>query len=116
MSERRKKERFTLDNEVFIYSSSISAGFVGKIIDISLTGISFSYVVGFSAPDDMNELDILVPKIGSVLNKLPFKTISDEIIQGHPQSTVITRRRSGLFKDLTQDQESELERFIENLA
>ncbi len=116
MRERRTQERHTFDDDFYLYSSSISTGLFGKIIDISLTGISFSYIMDFEAPDDMNELGILALEFASALDSLPFKTVSDEILQGLPRDDQAVRRRSGVFTDLTVEQVGELERFIGALS
>ena len=116
MSEKRKQERFKVDNDIYVYNSSSYIAFVGNILDISPSGISFSYVMEISVPVDLDKLSILSSKHNSVLKNLPFETISDEIIQGDPASTVVMRRRSGRFLSLTPEQERELERFIENFA
>ena len=116
MTEKRSQTRFKVDDEIYVYNSSSYAAFVGNILDISHSGISFSYVMDISAPVDLDKLSILSSKHRYVLKNLPFETISDEIIQGDPASTVVMRRRSGRFLSLTPEQERELERFIENFT
>ena len=66
MRERRTQERQSFDGDFYIYSSSVSTGFIGKIIDISPDGISFSYVMDSEAPDDRNEPGILALEFDSV--------------------------------------------------
>ena len=116
MIDRRRQERLKVESEIYVYNSASHAAFVGNILDISQSGISFSYIMDISAPVDLNKLSILSPEHRAVLKDLPFETISDEIIQGGPASTVIMRRRSGRFISLSQEQEKALEQFIENFS
>jgi hypothetical protein len=112
MIERREKERFKVGNNAYVYSAS-SFTFVGKIIDVSRSGIAFSYVEDYeSVPAKIDELGILVSYFGYITENLPFEIVSNEVIPCPPGSTVVMRRCGGRFLFLTPEQEGELERFI----
>ena len=113
MIERRKQDRFKIDN-AYVFCPSPYDVFMGKIIDISRSGIAFSYFADNPAPGTINELGLLVSRSGSTLENLPFQNISDKGMPGHPASTLVMRRRSGRFLTLTPVKENDLKRFIDN--
>ncbi len=114
MVERRKQDRFKIDTGTYVFCPSPNNIFMGKVVDISRSGIAFNYFTDNPAPDDISELGILVSRSGSALENLPFQIVSDEDMPGHPASILVMRRRSGRFLTLTPAKENELKRFIEN--
>ena len=112
MTERRKQERFKIEGDAYVYSASSNA-FVGKAIDVSRSGIAFSYMEDDdSAPTKIDELGILISKFGTITENLPFESVSDEPVPSPPMSTVVMRRCGGRFLSLTPEQAGELERFF----
>lgn len=86
---------------------------MGRIFDISRSGISFCYVMDFPVPDYFYELGILVPNGGPFLNDLPFNTVYDEVVTDDTFAAMAVRRRGGSFNSLKPEQEIKLERFME---
>ncbi len=112
MIERRVEERFKVESDAYVYSAS-SFTFIGKVIDVSRSGISFSYLEDFeSAPTQIDELGILLSYYGHITENLPFEIVSNEVMPRPQGSTVVIRRCAGRFLSLTPEQEGALERFI----
>ena len=114
MIERRKQDRFKINAGAYVFYPSPNNIFMGKVVDISRSGIAFNYFTDNPVPDDISELGILVSRSGSALENLPFQIVSDEDMPDHPASILVMRRRSGRFLTLTPAKENELKRFIEN--
>jgi hypothetical protein len=113
MVERRKQDRFKIDTGVYVFCPLPNDIFMGNVVDISRSGIAFSYFADNPVPDDINKLGLLASRSGSTLEDLPFQIISDEVMPRHPESMLVMKRSSGRFLSLTPVQQSELERFIE---
>ena len=104
--ERRKHERFQLGATTFVL---LNRPFfqMAEIIDISLGGVSFSYIADKQIPKGSFPLDIVCGTDGSYLHNIPFKTVTDfKISTGR-------RRHGGQFGRLTGRQSSQLKSFIE---
>jgi hypothetical protein len=90
---------------------------VGQIMDISLGGLSFHYIVNGEAPDKSIDLDILLAYQGLSMKKVQFKIISDiQIANKSPFSPLLMRRCGVRFGGLTDKQKSQLKDFIRNHA
>ena len=113
--ERRKHERFEVENDAFAMITPLSHK-KGKIIDISRGGLALRYTPEENQPKLSVEiglfLHIFLEDISFCLLRLPVKTISDSAMGGGESSDV--RRRSVEFHALSERQASELEFFIEN--
>ena len=114
MLERRKHKRFLVqDDAIAVLRPSVDKR--GPIIDISRGGLAFSYVTGKDSTDRSSKLDILLPDLRFYLGHMPIRTVSDlEITSELPFRGIQTRRRSVQFQELTQEQMSHLEHFIQN--
>jgi hypothetical protein len=89
----------------------------GRIIDISREGLAFHYVTSEGGSNGSFELGILFAYHGFYCEKIPVKTISDfEVPDETRVNSIATRRRSVQFGELTEDQISQLEYFIQNLT
>ena len=116
MVDSRKQERFKVEGDAYVYSAS-SFTFIGKVIDISPSGISFSYMADDdSEPIMIDELGILLSKKNSMAENLPLRVVSDEAVSGSPASAVVKKRCGGRFLSLTPEQEGELALFIKRHA
>jgi hypothetical protein len=89
-SEQRKCKRLLMRDNVF---AALRDGFrkVGKIDDISLDGLSFSYlkITGGTRPHDREyQVDIFLPQSGFHLFNLPCRTVYEKtdatIVEGLP--------------------------------
>lgn len=112
--EKRKHRRFCLKDLAFAAFGSHAKG-IGKIIDISRGGLSFRYIADGDQLNESFELEIYLANNGFHLKEVPSKTISDlEITSEFPTSSITMRRCGVQFGELTQNQVSQLECFIQN--
>jgi len=82
---------------------------------MSREGLAFRYIAGHERPNGALELEILLGDHSFYLDKIPFKTISDcETANEVPFSSIKMRRSGVQFGDLTPNQISQLEYFIQN--
>jgi len=108
MIERRSHQRFGAMNRALVVVSDNGLPF--HIIDISLGGLAFRYIGKDQLAGAVTEISILYgDKI--YLEKVPVDAISDQPLkEGH-----IPMRRLGLrYRDLTTEQKSRLEAFIQS--
>jgi hypothetical protein len=109
--ERRKRRRLCVQDGAFVILSPSDAG-VGRLIDISIDGLSFDYVTTQEPSGEPTELEIFVTDSAFRLYKIPCRTITDLKTFEIPQSCT-HRRRSGVqFGPLTEIQKSQIEYFI----
>jgi hypothetical protein len=114
--ERRKHERFDAPSDavVFLRTSGPDFTIVGKIVDISTSGLAFLYTAASKPKDESHQLDIILAGPRFSLGKVPFKTISDvEVAMECPVGFMAPRRRGVQFGDLTDNQRLELAYFIQ---
>ena len=113
--ERRQHKRIQIKSQAdaVLLGPTFTKGV--QIIDISKGGLAFRYVHGQKPSNGLFEIDILWDHIDLNLIKLKVKTISDYQIPDEFLLDVIPLRRCGAqFAELTKDQISQLENFIEN--
>jgi hypothetical protein len=112
IAEKREYDRYEIEGDAYIYSASTFT-FVGKIIDISRSGIAFSCILDDeSIPVKIDDLGILLSTKDFITENLPFEIISDDTVFVSPENSVVMKRGNGCFLTLTPEQEKELERFI----
>jgi hypothetical protein len=110
--DRRKRRRWRVQDGAFVILSPSDAG-VGRVIDISIEGLSFDYVTTQEPSGEPTELQIFVTDSPFRLYNIPCKTITDFKTFEIPQ-TRSHKRRSGIqFGDLTEGQKSQLEYFMQ---
>lgn len=86
---------------------------VGQIRDISLGGVSFSYVDGGECREEDCKLDILVAESAFYLEDLPFRLVTDLAVSEEAGFQVMKTKIVGLqFKNLSSRQNAQLKRFI----
>jgi hypothetical protein len=89
----------------------------GQIGDISMDGLSFSYIEELGRIQDSEVLDILMADIGFYLGGVAFESISDFKETDGFDVGPIKMRRSGLrFKRMTTNQKNQLKEFIRSLT
>ncbi len=113
--ERRQHKRIQIKSQAdaVLLGPTFTKGV--QIIDISKGGLAFRYVHGQKPSNGLFEIDILWDHIDLNLIKLKVRTISDYQIPNEFLLDVIPLRRCGAqFAELTKDQISQLENFIEN--
>jgi len=112
--ERRRSTRFKVKAGAYTVFSPKSI-IPGRINDISADGLSFSYVEGEEWYHNSSELDILFGENDFYLDKIPFETVSDTVIENESPSSQIIMRRCGVkFGQLTEEQRIQLNMFIQH--
>jgi hypothetical protein len=110
--ERRKHRRVQVKDIAFAVLRDPDRQ-LGQIMDISMGGLAYNYIVGSGNVDSALELDILLAYKGLYMEKIQFETISDFQIANKSPFTPITMRRRGIkFGELTSKQTSMLQNFI----
>jgi c-di-GMP-binding flagellar brake protein YcgR len=110
--ERRKHRRVQVQDIAFAVLRDPDRQ-LGQIMDISMGGLAYNYIVGSGNADRAFELDILLAYKGLYMEKIQFVTISDFQIANKSPFTPITMRRRGIkFDELTPKQTSMLQNFI----
>ena len=116
MVEKRKHKRLDAPSDAVVFLRTTWPDFtvVGKIIDVSTSGLAFFYTAASIHKDEPRQLDIILAGSRFSLSQVPFKTVSDvEISMECPVGFMAPRRRGVQFGDLTDDQKLELEYFIQ---
>ncbi len=111
-AERRKHKRyFTIDGTYAVLRPP--ANKIGKIIDISLSGLAFSYFSTNGATMVSPSLDLLADE-GLCLENMTYTLINDCIIPyEQPFSQITMRRHCIQFNGLTEDHKNQLQTFID---
>jgi len=107
----RKDKRFRAQEGAFV-DLRISPVKVGKIVDISKGGLAFRYLDIGERLKETFELDMYSRHNDFRMEKVPTKTIWDREAAGESSFSTRTRLRGVQFGKLTQNQFSELERFL----
>lgn len=117
--ERRKHHRFPAQDGALVFTPLIR--YLGQVIDISLGGLTFSYVAPVNElnepcilTEDIDKLDIVFGRKNFLLSNIPIQTVADfkiETFTSHNQ-VVMKRRHSVRFGKLSADQLFRLKRFI----
>ena len=111
--ERRQQPRFKAAEGVFAALVNHDSK-LGQIKDISKLGLSFRYIDSGNRPGEASVLKIIIGRGGLYLDKLPFKKVADfEIKNEHTFSSLKIRQMGLQFGDLTQQQCTRLEHFIQ---
>jgi hypothetical protein len=120
ISERRKHKRFRPPKSSFVWLAPDYSA-VGQILNVSIGGLGIRYV-GDEFPNEA-QLDIFSVEYDFHARQMPFKTVFSSVIYGktllrsdngvHPRAREM--RRSGLqFGELTDEQMSRVEYFVQN--
>ena len=111
--ERRKSIRFRAQDDAYAALRGNSFK-VGKICDISLNGLAFKYLAEKVCDETFKRVDIFLSKNGFHLSGVPCTILFDEKECVY-DSVMITQYRCGLkFEGLDEEQENQLEFFINN--
>ncbi len=111
--EHRKHKRLQVPKGVFV---GIGPHFtkVGRLTDLSTDGLAFRYV-GNSKPSSGSHADIFTLEGDRFFTNLQIKIVSDiEVSENGPPTSIIIRRCSVKFGELTQSQTGQLEYFIQD--
>ncbi len=105
-SDRRQHPRFSIERDAIVVLKS-QPPTMGKIIDISLDGLSFRYIHSLERLNQTNMLDIFRADDRFFLGRAEFTTVSNGKVSSFVQ------RLGVRFKGLNRRQKHLLERFLE---
>lgn len=109
--EQRKHKRFDVKDgaySVLGYKPTV----MGQIINMSMDGLAVIYK-GKRLKESF-EVDLFISDAGFYLDQIPVKTISDHKLSGSfPFSSKTIWQRSMQFGELTEEQKSQMEHFIQ---
>ena len=89
---------------------------LGPILDISRGGLAFSYHLTGKHTNGSFELDIFLIGQGVLVERVPFRIVSDRKVVSKSQHNGLPRRRCGVqFGKLTQSQSQQMEQFMQHL-
>ena len=114
--ERRARKRIAVHTPAIAVVRAKPTIILGQIQDISLGGLSFTYMHNTVRLNESSELEILLPGEKYYLNGLPFATVSDSVVPKENPFSVITMRRRGVrFTHVTPYQISQLRDLIHRI-
>jgi hypothetical protein len=106
----REHQRFIAVHRALVLIDSGPESLPYHIMDISESGLSFRYLGQKLKRSAVKEIS-LYHDFELIVDRLPVQTVSDYRLQ---DNLVPVRRGSLEFKELTDEQRSQLERFIQN--
>ncbi len=106
-----KFPRFTPRREMYVFHQG-----VGRVLDISMGGVSFSYIAGNPPPAELPEEGILFTHNGEHVQGVPFEIMADDVCSRFLSSGYFVRERRIRFGELSGEQIRQLESFILNNA
>ena len=109
--ERRAQKRFRVQHGAFVMFKPSDTG-VGRLIDISMEGLTLDYISSKEPEIQPSELDIFVVNSPFRLHSLPCETITDFVTFTTYDGSLSKRRRGVQFGKLTPNQEALLMHFI----
>ena len=115
MNERRKDKRLRVDREAFAVVKGPPRELAGRIRDISLGGLAFSYVDTHAPVPESSRIDILVPEDDFYMDDLPFTRVLDcELADDASLGAIVLRRQGVRFLQLTSAQITQLAHLIQS--
>jgi hypothetical protein len=111
--ERRKLKRLKIQNAAYVILKPSDTG-VGRLIDISMDGLTLDYITTQKPEIQPTKLEIFVNNTPFRLYEIPCKTISDFATFEAQDGSLSKRRRGIQFGRLTPTQRAQLEYFIQN--
>jgi hypothetical protein len=114
--ERREYERFSAHENAFVFLGGSSA-MLGKIVNISTSGLFFHYSGSAEQTSDKSLLHILMIDGSFSSGWLPIRIIWDTEVPSKFSFDQASMRFSGVqFESLTDDQRAHLADFMRNYA
>jgi len=108
----REHQRFKAMHRALVLIDKGPESLPYHIMDISESGLSFRYLGQKLKRSEVKEIS-LYHDFELIVDNLPVQTVSDHRLQ---DNLVPVRRGSLHFKELTPEQRSQLERFIQNFT
>ena len=113
--ERRRYKRHELKDGTYAVLGA-PANKLGQIVDISMSGMAFTYLADTDPIGMAEELDILANQ-GMFVKKIPYTTITDVVVPNNtPFSTIVMRRHCVKFNDLTAETKTRIQELIEEFG
>ena len=114
-AEKRKTTRFILKEGAFAAFGS-GPPKIGKVKDISRSGLSFEYLYDSETDSDAKLVDIWMSSVKYALRDFPCKKVYDirsaSEYENHPFVSTIMNRCGLQFETLSTDQSAKLSSFI----
>jgi c-di-GMP-binding flagellar brake protein YcgR len=112
--ERRRFRRYRVKNGAY----TVNASRPGLIVDISIGGMAFHYIDRKEWPRETFRLDIVFGQEEEFrLNDIPYRIVSDRVADRKPHdASLVVKRRSIEFGELSPEQRARLEYFIRHHA
>jgi hypothetical protein len=107
INNSRKFPRFVPQSDLFVLHSNF-----GKIVNIGMGGMLFTYVGNGHSTNNHPEKGTLFSKDDDYLVELPFKTLMDTKCYHSSTGSMNIRERVVVFEDLLADQVEKLEQLI----
>jgi hypothetical protein len=114
--EQREEKRFRVEDGSFVVLKNSADPKVGRIIDISTNGLTFSYIGRDGPLQESTELSIFSEDCSFGLYRLPCEVVSDLGPNISYLTPVSIRECKVKFGKLNQNQMSELNGFIQHYA
>lgn len=102
-----KFPRFTPCQEMYVFHNE-----VGRVLDISMDGVSFTYIADNLPPKEFPPAGTLFTHGGKHIQEIPFEPISDHVHGRFFSSGYFIRERRVSFGELSADLVKQLECFI----
>jgi len=102
-----KCPRFTPCHEMHVFHNE-----VGRVLDISMDGVSFTYIAGLHQPENFPATGMLFTHGGKHIQGIPFEVISDHVHGPFFSSDYFIRERQIRFGDLSVALIGQMECFI----
>ena len=110
---QRKLQRFLAKDLTFGRLQSEFDEEIGQLLDISRSGLALRCFTDGKETQDYSELDIFLSGGDFAIGGISVKTVSDtELANRSPFSTVIFKRYSVKFENLTREQKAGLDYFL----
>lgn len=110
--EKRTHKRFQAKDGAFAVMHS--EGKMGQMLDISHGGLSLKYLVKNKGHNGSPGVAIFFSNQGFISKEISFETVSDMEFEKDIQFSSLTMRRCGIkFNNLSRDQLSQINTFIE---
>ena len=110
--ERRREKRYRVKDGTYAVLGA-PANKLGQIVDISMSGMAFTYLADSDPIGTAEELNILANQ-GICVEKIPYTTVTDVVVPNEtPFSTIIMRRHCIKFADLTTETKTKIQKLID---
>jgi len=110
--ERRKQKRYRTKKDAFaVVWPDLTR--VGKIVDISMDGLAFSYMAINIEQKEASQVDILMPDQSVFLQDMPCRCVYDiDTGEDRPEKEIPMRKIGLQFVDIKRSHKSNLKSFI----